>query len=392
MKFLFFTGTVLASTFLLPSDNISDNITVIGIGRLGICAALVFESVGYKVLGIDINQTYVDSINNKTFSSLEPDVNRLLEKSASFKASCSLDEGLNFADVYYITVDTPTKPGEDAYDHTNLNAVLTAINDRKVRNKHIVIASTVFPGYIRNTGMHLIKDCSNTTLSYNPTFIAQGNIIHLLQFPDMVLIGQGSEIAGNVIESLHKKICCNIPHICRMSPASAEITKLAVNCFITTKISYANMIGDIADKTDGADKETILAAVGKDSRIGPACLKAGYGFGGPCFPRDNRALGCYALTLGIEPFIPRATDTANKMHADLMAEHFLLQNKDVYSFESVTYKDNCTVPIIEESQKLAVASQLARKGKSIVIVDTQPVITEVQKKYGDLFAYEVKKG
>lgn len=77
-------------------------------------------------------------------------------------------------------------------------------------------------------------------------------------------------------------------------PPSAEITKLAVNCFVTMKVSYANMIGDIADATPGADKNHILQAVGADSRVGTKYLRPGYGFGGPCFPRDNRALGGYA--------------------------------------------------------------------------------------------------
>ena len=90
-----------------------------------------------------------------------------------------------------------------------------------------------------------------------------------------------------------------------MSPDSAEITKLAINCFITTKIAYANMIGDIADQTPGADKFEILKAVGGDKRIGGLYLKPGYGFGGPCFPRDNRALGSYAQQVGIDPIIPR---------------------------------------------------------------------------------------
>ncbi len=365
-------------------------ITVIGVGRLGLCAALVFEKAGYKVMGIDINPTYVENLNNKTFDSLEPRVNKLLQESSNFKASCSLDEGLNFSDIYYITVDTPTKTGEAAYDHTNLNKVLAEINRCRVENKTIVIACTIFPGYIPDVGKAFIKDCINTTLSYNPSFIAQGSIVSGLTTPDMVLIGEASPAAGDLIEALHTSFCCNNPHICRMSPASAEITKIALNCYITTKIAYANMIGDIADKTRDADKETILAAIGKDSRIGAACLKAGYGFGGPCFPRDNRALGYYASSVGIEPVISYATDIANKLHAEVMAKNFLLQNKDIYTFESVTYKDNCKVPIIDESQKLVVASELARAGKSVVIVDVQPVITEVKKKYGDLFSYEVR--
>ncbi len=387
IKYILYVSILLGNGARLYAQ---DNITVIGAGRLGLCAALVFEKAGYTVMGIDINPEYVESLNNKTFASLEPSVNTLLQESTHFKASCSLDEGLNFADIYYITVDTPTKTGEDAYDHTNLNRVLTEINKRAVHNKTIVIACTIFPGYIAHTGNSLIKDCINTTLSYNPSFIAQGNIINGLTTPDMVLIGEASPEAGDTIEKIHTTICQNDPHICRMSSASAEIAKLAVNCYITTKIAYANMIGDIADQTKDADKNAILDAVGKDSRVGSLCLKAGYGFGGPCFPRDNRALGCYASTLGIEPLIPRATDASNKGHAQFMAQQLLEQNKDLYIFESVTYKDNCTVPLIEESQKLAVAALIAQKGKPVVIIDTQPVITEVQKKYGDLFAYTVK--
>ena len=82
-----------------------------------------------------------------------------------------------------------------------------------------------------------------------------------------------------------------------MSPESAEICKLALYCFITTKISFANMIGALADVTDAADKFDILRCVGDDQRVGPKCLRPGYGFGGPCFPRDNRALGAYARSV-----------------------------------------------------------------------------------------------
>ncbi len=366
-----------------------DSITVIGIGRLGLCTALCFEKAGYNVLGIDLNPAYITSLNNKTFRSFEPQVNELLQSGTHFKASGSLDEGLEFSDVYYIMVDTPSIPHKEAYDHKNINRVLSEINKRKVANKHIVIGCTVFPGYIRTTGRNLIKDCINTTLSYSPEFIAQGNIIHGLQHPDIVLIGEGSKEAGDAIEELYHKICSNNPHICRMSPDSAEITKLAVNCFITTKIAYANMVGDIADKTPGANKCAILDAIGGDNRIGPLCLKPGYGFGGPCFPRDNRALGSYAQTVGIEPLIPQATDASNSLHAQFMTNQFLDENLDTYFFEKVTYKDECNVPIIDESQKLVVAATLAKAGKKVVIIDTEPVIKEVQKTFGNIFEYKI---
>lgn len=375
---------------ILQAYSPPNSITVIGIGRLGICTALCFEKAGYQVLGIDINTQHVNTINARAFHSTEPLVDQLLTESTHFKASTSLDEGLQFSDIIYIMVDTPSTPSKEAYDHSKLSRVLAEINKRKVKNKHIIIGCTVFPGYIRTTGKFLLKDCENTSLSYNPEFIAQGNIIAGFLNPDIVLIGEGSTDAGDILEELYRTVCHNNPKICRMSPDSAEIAKIAINCFITTKIAYANMIGDIADKTPGANKFEILQAVGGDSRIGSLYLKPGYGFGGPCFPRDNRALGSYASEVGIEPFIPEATDHSNKMHARYMIQQLLDENLDEYTFESVTYKDNCAVPIIEESQKLVVASALAKRGKRVIIVDTPLVIAEVQQAFGNIFEYQIR--
>jgi UDPglucose 6-dehydrogenase len=113
-----------------------------------------------------------------------------------------------------------------------------------------------------------------------------------------------------------------------MSPESAELTKLSLNCFITMKIAYANAIGDIAAATPGADAAAILAAVGADSRVGAKCLQPGFGFGGPCFPRDNEALGHYAASIGREPLLMRATDAANDAHRAYQVEQLLRQHPD----------------------------------------------------------------
>jgi UDPglucose 6-dehydrogenase len=146
------------------------------------------------------------------------------------------------------------------------------INAKKVANKHIVIGCTVIPGYIEGTGNYLIQDCPNTTLSYHPEFIAQGDIMNGTLRPDMALIGEGSKEAGDVLEEMNIRMTESKPAICRMSPASAEITKLSINCFVTMKVSYANMIGDIADRSPGANKHDILNAVGSDSRVGKKCV------------------------------------------------------------------------------------------------------------------------
>ena len=110
------------------------------------------------------------------------------------------------------------------------------INSKKVANKHIVIGCTVIPGYIEGTGKYLIQDCPNTSLSYHPEFIAQGDIMNGTLRPDMALIGEGSKEAGDVLEEMNIRMTQTKPIICRMSPSSAEITKLSINCFVTMKV------------------------------------------------------------------------------------------------------------------------------------------------------------
>jgi len=340
-------------------------------------------------VGVDVFPEYCTQINSKQFNSFEPNFSTYLKESKNLKATTSLDEALNHSRLIIILVDTPTGVAEKSYDHSKLGRVLTQINDRKVKDKDIVIGCTVLPGYIASVGRFLLSDCENTTLSYNPEFIAQGSILHDFQHPDMVLIGQANESVGNLLESIYRSFVKSNPKFCRMSPESAEITKLAINCFITMKISYCNMIGDIADKTMGADKFDVLNAVGGDSRVGSKCLKPGYGFGGPCFPRDNRALGWYAKSVGIEPLLGLATDQYNKFHAQVMIKDMIDENKDLYIFDNVAYKDNCEVPIIEESQKLIVARGLVQAGKKVLIRDRKIIVQEVMKEYGNLFQYEM---
>jgi UDP-glucose 6-dehydrogenase len=154
------------------------NLSVVGIGRLGLCVALYFEKKGYNVVGVDVIPSYVDKINKKTLVSQEPNVSKMLKESKNFWATTNIDEALNFSDIIFIYVATPSTGGNKHYDHTMLGNVLNEINARKVCNKHIVIGCTVMPNYTTTIGKNLLRDCENTSLSYSPEFIAQGNILH----------------------------------------------------------------------------------------------------------------------------------------------------------------------------------------------------------------------
>lgn len=391
MNKLIKVSSVVFTAFLIsffPSLVFAENVSVIGVGRLGLSLALCLEKAGYNVLGVDVSPSYVELLNMKSLISPEPEVTNFLQKSNNFIATTSLEKALDFSDICFVVVSTTR--GTDGYAFDDMTALLEEISKSEVTNKHIVICSTVTPGYITSIKNRLFKDSSNT-ISYNPEFIAQGSIINGLLNPDMVLIGEGSKEAGDKLSYIYQQMCHNTPYIARMGIESAEITKLALNCFVTAKIAFANLVADIADETPGADKYVILNAIGKDSRVGSKYFSPGYSFGGPCFVRDNRAFTKYAPTKGIEPTLFACTDRANDDHSKYMARKMAEQNLDEYVFEDVSYKPNCPVKIIEASAKLIVAKYLVALGKNVTIIDTEEVIDLVQAEYGDIFNYKTLK-
>src|SRR4029077_20837510 len=115
---------------------------------------------------------------------------------------------------------------------------------------------------------------------------------------DMVLIGEGDAKAGAMLEGIYRDVCENKPAAARMSFVNAEITKLAVNSYITTKITFANLLARISERSPGADVDVITSALGLDSRIGPKYLKGAVSYGGPCFSRDKIARSGLARQCG----------------------------------------------------------------------------------------------
>ena len=362
------------------------NISVIGVGKLGVCWSLALENAGYKVLGIDLNQEYVDSINNKILQSYEPEVESRLKYSRDFRASTSIDDAVNFSDIIFLFVATPsTKDGR--YDHTQINSVVDALMnlDKPRRSRLLVVGCTVFPGYCDELQKRVADH--GFIVVYNPQFIAQGSILRGQEYPDTVLVGSNDQEAIKIISDIHKKVVRNDPLFATMPLYSAEITKLSLNCFITTKIAFANMVGDLVLAKD-QDPALVLNAIGSDSRVGLKCMLYGYGYGGPCFPRDNRALSALARDLGFIAPIGEATDRANEEHLNTMVARIQQRTskESPVVFDYVTYKPGTI--LIDESQPLKVAARLASAGYTVIIRDSDPVIDSVKGLYGDLFSYE----
>lgn len=363
----------------------NNKISIIGIGKLGICLSLNLEKCGYEVIGVDVSEEYVNKINRKNLKSDEAFVEEYLSKSNNFIATTDIKKALSNK-VIFITVATPSLES-GRYDHTQIENVITQILQYGVQNekKYLVINCTTMPTYCEKLHNRIKK--YNYEVCYNPEFIAQGTIIKDQSNPDTVLIGCQSNEAYELIANIYKKLCINNPSYHKMSTTEAEIMKIALNCFLTTKISYANMVGDIAKKVN-CDADVILKAIGSDSRIGNKYLKYGFGFGGPCFPRDNRAFGLFCEEHGIYPHISYATDLSNKSHLLYQVEQVIKSGINNITIDTVTYKPESN--ILEESQKLKFALELVEKGINVSIIEKEKIINNLKEKYGNKFNYIIK--
>ncbi len=349
-----------------------ETVGVIGIGKLGLCLALVLEKAGYIVRGYDNNPNYRHILRNRTFVSIEPGLSELLSSAKNFIIDDDLSQIHNLSTIF-IVVNTPSCE-DGSYNHDAVDAVISElINLNKLTtrtDKLLVISCTTMPKYC-DTVQDRLKEYGYS-VCYNPEFIAQGDIIKGMTMPDMVLIGGDSD-ANNKLAKHYRMFLQNDAPIHMMTRTEAEITKISLNCFLTTKIAFANSIGDIVNRI-GGNPQTVLNAIGSDTRVGNKFLRWGHGFGGPCLPRDNRALCFFANSIGFKHRIGETTDSVNKLHIDEIIKYLIeknIENKPFY-FDSIVYKKGTM--ILEESQQLLLARQLAIHGYKVIIHDIPEVL------------------
>jgi UDPglucose 6-dehydrogenase len=361
-------------------------IGLIGAGRLGICLALLMENAGYDILVSDIREDYVDNLNKKIIYSTEPFVQEHLKQTKYLEATTDNKKVIQECDIIFTLVATPSSD-EGSYDVSNVWDVVRDFQEiENVNGKTLVVGCTTNPGDCVKFQEQL--DSCGVNVIYNPEFIAQGSIIRDLTHADMVLLGGNNSEVLDILSEIYKKIQVNKPVISIMSPTAAEIVKIAINCYMTTKISFANMIGEVLILSGLENEiEPVLASIASDSRIGSKYLKFGFGFGGPCLPRDNRAFGKYAEKLGLKYNLGTTTDDFNNEHAKFLKNYFINKNIDKlpFHFEYISYKKG--TDILTESQQYKLCLDLLDSGYEVYISDNTHIIQQVSRllktKYGD---------
>jgi UDPglucose 6-dehydrogenase len=364
------------------------NIGIIGVGRLGLAYALVFEQKKFTVFASSYKKDYVDNLKLRKTDTPEPGVANMLSTAKNIQFTIDNHEIIDNCNFIYVMVATPSTPQGD-YDVSAVIDVATDIlnHPNDVAGKILVIGSTVNPGtcqivqdMLASRGVHIV---------YSPTFVAQGTVLRDIQDPHTLSIGTDNLDVAHQCQEVFKTIIEDNTPIFIMSPTTAEILKLAGNCRATMLISFFNMVGQILLNCNLKKDLAIAAEYLSFVKLGQK-YKFGFGYGGPCYPRDNRAFIQYAQGIGMDYPLGELIDNFNHDHIEWLTNYFIKNNSNnlPFYFSYVSYKKG--VNIFEESHQLAVCRNLLRNGCTVYIELSEFLLPKIQQDLSNDFTNNVK--
>lgn len=373
-------------------------ISIIGLGHVGLVNAVCFAHRGYRVIGIETDQNRLRQVRNAEAPFFEPSLPDYLKNAIDRDLLLATDDfSLNAqADCCFIAVETPSKSDGSA-DLSAIEAVASAVGRSlrdNLKNQLIVILSTVPPGSARNVITPILEreSCKlkgkGFNLCSNPELFQQGDAIHDTEYPDRIIIG-GDEPDASRLEQFYGEFCGDRRCvILRTTHENAELIKYANSAFIATKISFINFIADIAERVRFADVRVIAEGIGLDERIGPGALHAGIGWGGPCLPKDTRALTAFSSRCGVESDLIRAVSAVNNAHhykvIRLAREALGSLKENRIAVLGLAFKSGTDE--LKDASSIAIIKLLLAEGARVVVYDPKSV-THVRKVLGNEVEY-----
>lgn len=296
------------------------DVSIVGLGKLGLPVAVAMTLGGHRVWGYDVDQPTMERYKSLKTGLHEPHIDELLQSAVCQDRLMFSDlrTAVQCSEIIFVAVPTPSKDDDSFETQIVVDALraiaqtIKALDDGRYRV--IALISTVLAGTCRNEFYpHLIKilgEPHDWGFVYSPQFIAMGTVIRDYLNPEFCLLGSFHERAGNIVLKFYESFL-SAP-VLEMTPESAEMTKVIYNVMIGLKIVYANTIMEMCANVPGADAEVVVDALKRahDRLISTRYLSPGLGDGGPCHPRDQRALAWQAdqfdLSTNVFRFISEA--------------------------------------------------------------------------------------
>lgn len=353
-------------------------LSVIGTGYLGAVHAACMAELGFDVVGIDVDEARIETLNSGKAPFFEPDFEPILTRSLeSGRLHFTTDfAAIADADVHFICVGTPQIEGGLAADTQYVDAATHQIAKYAKAGAVVAGKSTVPVGTAERLQQILDDESSHKIeLAWNPEFLREGFAIKDTLHPDRIVIGVRGEAAEPKLRTVYASMLNEgIPFLVT-DFATAELVKVAANAFLATKISFINAMAEVCE-TVGGDVVALADAIGHDARIGRRFLNAGIGFGGGCLPKDIRAFQARAAELGVQEAVEflRDVDEVNTRRRTRVVELAgeLLDGNVAGSRVAVlgaAFKPNSDD--VRDSPALDIANAISKLGAEVVIYDPE---------------------
>lgn len=372
-------------------------LSVIGTGYLGATHAAAMSSLGFEVVGIDVDPGKVELLRAGKVPFYEPGLEELLLTEVN---SGRLTFNSDFTkaadcDVHFICVGTPQQKDGLAADLTYVNSALESIAPHAKADSLIVGKSTVPVGTAARLSARLKEINPKAELAWNPEFLREGFAVEDTLRPNRLVVGVTSDRADSILREVYKDLlAAEIPWI-RADLPTAELVKVAANSFLATKISFINAMAEICEAA-GGDVTVLAKAIGYDPRIGSRFLQAGIGFGGGCLPKDIRAFMARSEELGARQSLEflREIDSINlrarQRMIDLVRQDLGedLKSKKIAVLGAAFKPDSDDV---RDSPALDIAVQISEAGANVVVHDPK-AIANAKKRFPALgFEADIEK-
>jgi UDPglucose 6-dehydrogenase len=315
-------------------------ISVIGTGYVGLVTGACLAEIGHDVMCTDSDASKIQTLEAGGIPIYEPGLEKVIPKARKdgrLKFCANPADAVAAGDAIFICVGTPPLPNGDA-DLSAIDLVARMVAT-EARSPKLVVEKSTVPA---RTGQELMRALSvysrkakvKFSVASNPEFLREGTAVGDFLHPDRIVVGVEDEAAERQLKEIYRPVLeqtftCPVHNgTCPVGARpgwlvttinSAELIKHASNSFLALKISYANMVADLAESL-GADIGEVVRAMGLDPRIGPSFLSAGLGFGGFCLPKDLQAFVHLAERSGVDFTMLREAERINKGRIDRFFE------------------------------------------------------------------------
>ena len=363
-------------------------LAVLGLGHVGLPTALGFVELGWEVIGADEDASKVELIRSGQTPFYEPGLEDLLARglaSGRLTLCQGVEEAVRAATILFVCVGTPQKETGEA-DLSQVEAIARTIA-RNLNGYKLIVEKSTVPAitaqWIKKTVARFAKLDAPSRLhaefdvASNPEFLQEGRAIENIFHPDRVVVGVESERARALLEQLYQPLGCQILFT---NISTAELTKHAANAFLSTKISFINMVADMCEAV-GADVSQVALGIGLDPRIGRGFLNAGIGFGGYCFPKDLRSFMHLGREYGVDCGLLEEVENINLRRAEVFLKKvrqavWVLQGKKM-GVLGLAFKGG--TDDIRESPALRIVTGLLEEGARLRVHDPQAMEASQQR-------------